>query len=709
MSRPESPYYQYGKVSGGQWGGLTALATYSLLAAGENPHDPRLARAIAFLKIADLRGIYAIAMRAQVWPYLNRNDPQIHRAMARDGQLLLAGLKTSGPAAGMYGYLQAGPISDPTHVFDHSVSQYGVLGMWTLEEAGLEVPDRYWSIVDAAWRRDQQADGGWSYFDRPTSANAETVTFAAAGVSTLFLTDEFLRSEAGLRCIGESADPDIERGLTWIGDHFDSLFDSSNRLCYALYGIERIGAASGRKYFGQTDWWTRGADVLISRQNSAGAWDEGDGPVADTALGLLFLIRGRAPVIMNKLDYDSPRDNQRPRDLAHLAQWISRTIEDRRPLNWQTVGIDTDPDTWHDAQILYVCGRNELQLTDEQETKMKRFVEDGGLVLFNCDCPPNPLFSRSVMRLGEKLFHRHFRELPSDHPIYASEEFHRDQWRHPPVVLGLSNGARELMLLIPDADPSAAWQVNAPLEHPDAFQLGADIFLYAVDKEHLLYKGDSYLVKADPAVVPRRRIALARLNYGDGWDVEPGGWRRMAAVMHNRDAVDLDVEEVALGDGSLTGGDFQIAHMTGAAAFSLTAGQRDELHRFVTGGGTLIVDAVGGASAFVDSARTELGLIFGDDASQLDTPIAIAQPFYATANPKIIGKQIAFRPYARHFITHLSQPRLRAIQLNGRYAVFFSAEDLSVGLVGQSIDGIVGYEPDFATTLMERMILESAH
>ena len=28
----------------GQWGGLTSMATYALLAAGENPQDPRLAR-----------------------------------------------------------------------------------------------------------------------------------------------------------------------------------------------------------------------------------------------------------------------------------------------------------------------------------------------------------------------------------------------------------------------------------------------------------------------------------------------------------------------------------------------------------------------------------------------------------------------------------------------------------------------------------------
>src|SRR5690349_17587095 len=36
-------------VKGKQWGGLTAMATYALLAAGENPQDERLAEAISWL------------------------------------------------------------------------------------------------------------------------------------------------------------------------------------------------------------------------------------------------------------------------------------------------------------------------------------------------------------------------------------------------------------------------------------------------------------------------------------------------------------------------------------------------------------------------------------------------------------------------------------------------------------------------------------
>lgn len=62
----------------------------------------------------------------------------------------------------------------------------------------------------------------------------------------------------------------------------------------------------------------------------------------------------------------------------------------------------------------------------------------------------------------------------------------------------------------------------------------------------------------------------------------------------------------------------------------------------------------------------------------------------------------------RTVLTHLNSPRLSSLKRNGRNAVYFSSEDLSVGLVGEPVDGIVGYEPDLATRLMERMILASA-
>jgi hypothetical protein len=46
-----------------------------------------------------------------------------------------------------------------------------------------------------------------------------------------------------------------------------------------------------------------------------------------------------------------------------------------------------------------------------------------------------------------------------------------------------------------------------------------------------------------------------------------------------------------------------------------------------------------------------------------------------------------------------------ATPAEGKPAVVFSREDLSVGLVGQHVDGVYGYSPVAATAIVERLLL----
>ena len=50
-------------------------------------------------------------------------------------------------------------------------------------------------------------------------------------------------------------------------------------------------------------------------------------------------------------------------------------------------------------------------------------------------------------------------------------------------------------------------------------------------------------------------------------------------------------------------------------------------------------------------------------------------------------------------------PRVRGIKVGDRLAVFYSREDLSAGLVGEPVDGIIGYEPATATQIMRNILL----
>lgn len=122
------------------------------------------------------------------------------------------------------------------------------------------------------------------------------------------------------------------------------------------------------------------------------------------------------------------------------------------------------------------------------------------------------------------------------------------------------------------------------------------------------------------------------------------------------------------------------------------------------GGGTLIIDAAGGSQVFNDDVRPQLQTTFFDEAAQLDEPLRPGHILYSQIGSKI--DEVAYRNFARHVLQdNLKMPRIRGIKIGDRIGVFYRAEDISAGLVGQPVDGIVGYAPDSATALMEHMIL----
>jgi hypothetical protein len=700
---------------GGQWSGTTALATYALLASGESPQLPHMQAAIKLLEKSPVTGGYAVGVRAQVWGFLPPK-PEYKAAMTRDANLLQNSMRTQGEARGMFWYL---PGKGPE--YDHSVSQYGVLGMWACAQMGYDTSRSFWADADNGWRRHQNKSGGWSYIaGAPAPWGQDTASMTAAGVATLIITQDYLHSADFAAMHGNVNDQAIEGGLKWMGEHFAQVFADGNNLLYSLYGVERIGVAAGRKYLGKHNWFDEGAAWLVQNQNADGSW--GKGPpdmfaqngknVVTTSFGILFLVRGRAPVMMSKLTYDlTPAKgkpvpglwNQRPRDVANLARWIGKEIE--RDLNWQSVTLEAPIEELLEAPILYIAGSQPLSFTDGDQAKLREYVQRGGLILGNADGGSVP-FGQSFIKLGKELFPDYeFAEMPASHPVYVGEQFPREKWKNKPALQHLTNGVRELMLLFPTADPSRSWQSqSAAAMREDMFQLGDDIFLYTVARQSLQYKGDTYLVKPNDALKPVKTIKLARLKYPGNWNPEPAGWPRLAAIVHNENKINLVLETVELGKGQLAG-KYRIAHLTGTTAWTMPAAALDDLRAFIKEGSTLIIDCAGGSTEFAGTVEASLAKLYPDAAHQLSTTLPPDHPLFKATT----GQQtpIEWRRWTRKLLGNLRSHRLRTIEVDHRIAIFYSAEDLSAGLVGEAVDGITGYEPATAAALVSDMILFS--
>ena len=228
----------------------------------------------------------------------------------------------------------------------------------------------------------------------------------AAGIATLFITQDYTAPDNAAACRGGTPTPNIDQGLAWMDKNIEDVMKKGD--CYTLYGIERIGVASGRKYFGSLDWYARGADTLVKNQAKEGSWG---GDIPNTCFALLFLTRGSAPIMMNKLQYETPRAeagvvnvwNERPRDAANLARWTGRQIE--HDLNWQIVNMEVSPDDLHDAPILYISGSQTLAFSPTKLGKYREFVEQGGMILGNADLLQEADFVKSfTFRFGAQSF-----------------------------------------------------------------------------------------------------------------------------------------------------------------------------------------------------------------------------------------------------------------------------------------------------------------
>ena len=270
---------------------------------------------------------------------------------------------------------------------------------------------------------------------------------------------------------------------------------------YDLFGIERVGLASGFKYFGSHDWYRELAGKVAAWQFPNGSWgheDHGVDTVVETAYMLLFLSRGRHPVMMTKLKFGEYWDN-RPRDLANLAKFAGRELE--RPLNWQVVGIEHDWPDYFDSPVLYIASHEAPKLQEADYAKLRNFVLAGGLIFTQAD-GGSDAFNKWVPELAKNIAPNFKLEpLPDNSPIYNI------QYKVPthPPMLGISNGAR---LLLVHSRGTFHWPGrNDRGTRRWAFEIGTNVFIYARGKPDLRNRLDSPYIPPPPKSTPRGRSA----------------------------------------------------------------------------------------------------------------------------------------------------------------------------------------------------------
>ena len=704
-------------ASGKMKGGHSALAFMTLAYMGEHPNRDHIANGLTYLMGIDPDGGfdkrqgYALPIRVMGLSYIYKKLlGDRRRLVAMQGGQDIIRLQSGQTTNGGWRYeLQ------PNNNYDFSVTQWPILAMRDAQRAGIEFPDPTGHLAKslALYLKGQNQDGGWAYQAGKNSKSYGSMT--AAGLASLYIIADFLEPNSGCPCVrGQSQRQasEIERAqdaaLEWLAKNFSATANPAKggRTLYWLYCVERVGIAAGYKYFGTHNWYKEGAAELVKKQGANGSWSN----LEDTCFALLFLYKGRAPILFNKLKFDGVWNAHR-RDIANLTHYIERTKE--QMFHWQIVELKAPLDELHDAPILYVTAESLPEFDDKQKKKLRAFTDTGGTILAEASCG-NPNVRNWFTKFAAEVWPEwKLIKLPQEHGVW--DALH--PMRNRPEVLGLSDGVRTAVFYSPD-DISCAWQMKAYARRQYLFDWGINLYTYATDGAPLRAKlaargpeiSDRFTgpVKAGPA----KTVRISRVQHGGDWAAGANyrGFDRLAKHVRAKAGITLQVAEpteapfnsrgVAVAD--LKPG--QIAYLAGSADVSLTAGEQAAMKQYLAGGGFLWAEAVTGSIA-CDKGVRKLAADMGLTLKMLPGTHPVLHGRMAGAEGYNLTSRVQFRRSLRAQRMGRPSAEFYGLYDGERIVGLYSPFDVVFSLTGYEAHDCRGYKAEDAMAVGTNLAL----
>jgi len=731
LKRQQKPDGTWDEIILGFTGGVTSLCTLALLTAGVPADDPGIQKALVQIRKFDSKMNYVISLQTMVFCLA---EPQ------RDLQLIVRNVKIlernqhrNGDGAGGWDY------NGTQQIVDNSNSQFVALALYEAERVGVQTDREVWRRAQAYWIRAQRHDHSWGYYN---GARTGTGSMTCAGLAVLLMAREIL-NEGDVRVSGEdveccAARPDeskIQLALKWLGE--PELYVQSNKndpqhLYYYLYGLERVGRLTNQRFIGKDDWYRKGARYLVHNQVQLGAgqWvGVGAGesrPLIASCFAMIFLSKGRRPVLVAKLEHGNTDDwDHHRKDLANLTRYCEKKWN--QELTWQVMRLKgATVDDLMQAPVLFLSGDEPPNFSVEEARALRQYLDFGGFLFAeNCCREKKPEFEAGFKKLVAQMFPERdsgvLRPLPADHPIWNAEEPLITEEKLPKLY-GLDVGCRT-SIVYSDEPLGCFWELDRlarTTKYPESVEakvrmkrsVGINVMAYATNRE-VKYKLDIAPVVADDDkqnVVERARLDVAELRQS-GSSIAPRALVNLLRQLGARSGVRVNTEkrEIALTQDSLF--DHHLVFMHGRTSFTFTEAERKLLRSFITNGGMVFGDAVCSSEEFASSFRREMALVFPDAPLK---QIPVKHELFTDKFGGFDLSQVTLRDPRRRNVGGPARadeikapPELEGLQFGERFGVIFSKYDLSCALERQNSIECAGYNQSDAAKIGINIILYS--
>lgn len=713
-------------------GGVTALCTLALLNAGVEPDDARMSKPLAYLRGLRSRQTYVVSLQTMVLCAAQpKNDLLLIR---RNVKWLEDKQVRGGPRRGGWSYPSpaAGANADPSN------SQFALLALYEAERAGVKVAQQTWRLAMGYWQRLQNPDGSWAYI----AGQPGTGSMTCAGITSMVIAHGQLSTGAAdivdgeVRCCGsQQANSSIDSGLQWLERNFSVHTNPSQgrpqrNLLYYLYGMERVGRMTARRFIGDHDWYREGSDMLVAKQDNLSGYWHGSGhaetnPVVGTSFALLFLAKGRRPVLLAKLKHDPPDDwNNHQNDVANLTSYVEELWQ--RDLTWQVVNAAAATvEDLLQAPVLFISGREAPLFSVDEKRRLRDYVDRGGFI-FAEGCCDGSEFDRGFRQLMSEIFPEKeyaLRLLPPEHPIWRAELPVNPDYMRP--LWGIDVGCRTSVVFCPD-DLSCYWELARTTrrrELPPAIQAevdaclatGANVVAYATNRE-VKYKSEFFATaKAESRSdnFERGRLSVARLQHPGGCNAAPGA---LANLMQTAGAklklrVDPEAKKLAITDPQIFR--HHLVFMHGRHNFRLTPAERKQLRTFLERGGMLFADAICSSREFNEAFAREMAELFPEHRLERIPP---HDPLFTSEfggdDLAVVERREPQRGASDgplKSVVRQGEPYLEGLRIGDRYAVVYSPFDISCALENHESLECEGYTRRDAARIGLNVLLYSFH
>jgi hypothetical protein len=727
-------------------GGYTSLVLLALLTAGVPATDPAVQKGLEYLRTIPPEKTYIVALQTMVFAQAGQG---VDRQRIQDNAKWL--LESRLPLGWSYSKLRS--PDGPGAWADFSNTQYALLGLHAAIEAGVKVPEKDLQEIQKLYIDKQQPGGGWPY--RPRQAGGigggeATMTMTTAGLCGLIITGmdlavgkQKLRDDGRAENCGVYADNEpVTRSLAWIGRHFPQELTEQNARTflqhpfYCLYGIERAGRLSGQRFFGGEDWYEVGCRFLVGAQKANGSWEGTGGrgiqadssPMVATSFALLFLAKGRTPVLVTKLAYggvDSSDWNNKRGDVRHLVEFASRELFKKQPLAWQVFdvrhggrGAARDEESKWAAELLqspivYFNG-HDFAPRDREERVLQQYLENGGFVFAEACCGSRS-FDADFRQLMKRLFPDNpLKPLPPEHPVWsASGRFVSNPDDFP--LEGVQYGCKTVVIYSP-RPVAGYWEANWFDRKDDptgrgqkAFQLGANVIAYATGLEPPRPRLTEVEVPPDKnrEAIKRNFLKVGQLRHQGDWRPAPRAMRNLMYEL-SKNGLEVVLETAAVYPNDEKVYDLGFFYMHGRNDFTLDGAKLDNLRFKLQTNGTLFADACCGSKRFDASFRKFMDVLWGGKArlepippgdelfsKELNgTPITAVRCRRLAADGKRVDPE--YRVLA---------PALEGVKYNGRWVVIYSKYDVGCALEHHTSSDCLGHDYNSAVRIGRAAVL----